>query len=303
MKNQLIANLFAASDMALCPTNAQNLLSQPLPDMAAEAVTSAAMMARGERFAVSRGVAVVPIRGILTPNMFMFERYMGWATYQGLEDTFGMLAANEEVAAIVPIFDTPGGMIIGLEGAAGAIAAAAKIKPVHALVHPLCASAGYWLASQASDIAATPGSLVGSIGTMRSGSSPVKVGSSGFKYFDMRSSHAAAKNPDPATDDGMAEIQKTLDIAETAFHAAIAAGRNIPLADLPGRLSATDDVKDGGRAYEVADAISRGLVDTAETRDDFYSRIFGKYSPKPRPQRRALSAVAQAQAALSVAKT
>ncbi|MBL4761779.1 MAG: S49 family peptidase, partial [Gammaproteobacteria bacterium] len=137
MKDQLIASFFAASDMALCPANAQNLLSQPLPNMAVEAVTSAAMMARGERFAISRGVAVVPIRGILTPNMFMLERYMGWATYQGLEDTFGMLAANEEVAAIVPIFDTPGGMVLGLEGAASAIGAAAKIKPVHALIHPL----------------------------------------------------------------------------------------------------------------------------------------------------------------------
>lgn len=300
MTKQTIASLFAASDLAMCAQSAQALLGLPLPKAEAEPSTNAAMVARGERFAISRGVAVVPVKGLLTPNMFILERWLGWATYQGLEDTMSELVPNEEVSAIVLEFDTPGGMVLGIEAASAAISAAAKIKPVHAFVNPLCASAGYWLACSSSDIVAAPGSLVGSIGTMRSADSPVKPGNSGFQYFDFRSSHAQAKNPDPATEEGKAEIKACLDIAEAKFHATIATGRNIPANELAVRLSATDDEKDGGRAFEVGEAQSRGLIDAVETRMAFYSRIFAKYAPKPRSgTRRALSAKAKAAKAIA----
>ncbi len=297
MTKRTIASLFAASDLAICAQSAQSLLGLPLPKAEHDgiAVTNAAMIARGERFAVARGVAVVPVKGLLTPNMFALERWLGWTTYHGLEDTLSLLSANEEVSAIVLEFDTPGGMVLGVEGANEAIRAAAKVKPVHALVHPLCASAGYWLASAATDISATSGSLIGSIGTMRAAWSSVETGMNGMRLYEMRSSHARAKNPDAATEEGSAEIQRVLDIAETKFHAAIATGRNIPPADLLSRLSATDDPQDGGRAFEVDDALKRGLIDAAETRDAFYSRVFSKYAPKPRTSsKRAYSAKARA---------
>lgn len=295
MSKHTVASLFSASAMALCAHSAQALMGLPLPKAEGGEVTNAAMVAQGERFAVSRGVAVVPVQGILTPNSFALERWFGWTTYQGLEDTMGQLAANEEVAAVVMQYNTPGGMALGVEAANAAIAACAKAKPVHALVNPLCASAGYWLACASTDITATAGSLTGSIGTMRSGFAPIKPGSSGLQMFEFRSSHARAKNPDPSTEEGRAEIQRVLDLAEASFHAAISAGRKIPSAELLARLSATDDVADGGRAYDVAEAQERGLIDSVETRDAFFGRVFAKYSPKPRASgRRAMVAKAAA---------
>lgn len=295
MSKHTIAGLFAASALAMCAQSAQGLLGLPMPKAVDEAVTNAAMVARGERFAISRGVAVVPVKGLLTPNMFVLERWLGWTTYQGLEDTLGLLANNEEVSAIVLEFDTPGGMVLGVEAANAAIAACAKVKPVYSLVNPLCASAGYWLACASTEITATGGSLIGSIGTMRAGYAPVKAGAHGMQLFEFRSSHAQAKNPDPSTDEGKEEIQKTLDLAEANFHQAISTGRNIPLADLPVRISATDDAKDGGRAFNVAEAQSRGLIDKAETRDAFYARVFAKHGPRPRASgRRAMMAKAKA---------
>jgi ClpP class serine protease len=296
MTKHTIASLFAATDLAICAQSAQALLCLPMPKAETKAVTNAAMIARGERFAISRGVAVVPVKGLLTPNLFILERWLGWATYQGLEDTLNLLASNEEVSAVVLEFDTPGGMVLGCEAAGAAIAACAKIKPVHALVNPLCASAGYWLACSATEITATAGSLVGSIGTMRGAYAAEEP------FYEFRSSHAQAKNPDPSTDEGKAEIQTVLDLAEAKFHQTIAAGRNIPLAELPARISATDDPKDGGRAFEVDDAVARGLIDKAETRDAFYARVFSKYGPKPRrAARRAL--MAKAKAAQAIAAT
>lgn len=256
---------------------------------------------RGQRFAVHRGVAFVPVRGLLTPNSAMLERYMGWATYHGLAETMATVTASDEVQATVMLFDTPGGSVMGIQAAVQAVRAAAKVKPVHGLVHPYAASAGYWLASQCSDLSATPGSWVGSVGAMATIAQPIQPGGSGDQLFIQTSAHAGAKRPDPSTDEGKHLTQVRLDAIEGEFLAAVSEGRGIPVDDLPGRMSRTDNAEDGGDTFWGADAISRGLVNVEETLPDFMARIGGLYAPKPRPRTRAamaLAAAAQAQASL-----
>ncbi len=299
MNKRTIAALLGASPLALSALHASQYLSTELPEEAASAPLDAAMVGRGERFAISRGVAVVPIKGLLTPNFFALEKYLGWSTYHGIEESMGELSANEEVGAIILEVDSPGGLVIGLESASEAIAKASAIKPVHVLVNPLAASAAYWLASQATDIAMTPGSLVGSIGTMVDANSHVTTDMRGDQWFQMASSHARAKNPDPATDEGKAEIKRRLDEGEARFHEAVSNGRGIALADLPSRLSVSDDVADGGSTFQSQSAIERGLADSSEVRGDFYQRVFSQYAMKPRKGTRAFSAHASAAQALA----
>lgn len=235
---------------------------------------------RGERFAVARRVAVMPIRGILTPDSAVLERYFGWATYQGIEAASTELAANEDVSAIVLDMNSPGGLVLGLEGASRAIAALAAVKPVHVIVNQLAASAAYQLASQARDITMTPGSEVGSIGTMRMSVWPVEPDAWGDKWGIHLSSHARAKNPNPTSEEGLAEIQRSLDEAESAFLDAVAAGRKLDRATLSERLSMTDDPADGGAMFRVSEAIKRGLADSEAIRSVFYERVFATYAPK-----------------------
>ena len=259
---------------------------------------------RGERFAVARSVAVMPIRGVLTPDSAALERYLGWATYQGIEVACAELAANEDVAAVVLDVSCPGGMVRGLEAGAQAIAALAKAKPVHVLINPLAASAAYWLACQATDISATPGSETGCIGTMRQSVWPVGPDNWGDKWDIHLSSHARAKNPNPTEEYGLAEIQRSLDESEAHFLDAVAAGRGLERDGLALALSVTDDPADGGAVFKPAEAISRGLVDTEETRAAFYDRIFSVYAPKPaKPVQRAMSAKAKARAAKAISNT
>ncbi|MEQ3679221.1 S49 family peptidase [Pseudophaeobacter sp.] len=256
---------------------------------------------RGQRFAVHRGVAFVPVRGVLTPNSAMLERYLGWATYHGLAETMAAVTASDEVQATVMLFDTPGGSVMGIQAAVQAVRAAVSVKPVHGLVHPLAASAGYWLASQCSDLSATPGSWVGSVGTMATMAQPMQPGSGGDQVFIQTSAHAGAKRPDPSTDEGKQLTQMRLDEMEGEFLAGVSEGRKIAVEDLPGRMSRTDNVEDGGDVFWGADAISRGLVDAEETLPDFLARIGGLYAPKPRGKTRAamaLAEAAQAQASL-----
>ncbi|SIO36590.1 Peptidase family S49 [Rhodovulum sp. ES.010] len=297
-----IGALLAGTVAALDERHARGLLAMPVPEAEMPGAVSAGPVeiARGERYAVARGVAVMPVRGILTPNSELLERWMGWATHQGVEAACAELAANDEVAAAVLEFDTPGGLILGGAAAVGAIRALAAAKPVYALVSPLAASMGYHLASQASEIVMTPGSMVGSIGTVRMGVWPVAPDVMGDKWSIFVSSHARAKVPNPETEAGRAEIQRDLDSWEARFHADIAAGRGIEPGALAARLSVTDDPADGGACFDPDEAVARGLADRIETRAAFYDRVFAAHAPQPRREasrgRRALAAAAGAAA-------
>lgn len=257
----------------------------------------------GQRYAVSRGLAVMPVRGVLTPNMHMFERYLGWATYHGMTQALAELDANEEVAGIVLEFDSPGGMVLGCSGAAAAIAATQK--PVHALVHPLAASAAYWLASQCDDITMTPGSEVGSIGVIGQAVDPAAPDMFGDQWTTVRSTHARAKNSEALTAEGRALLQAQVDKAERAFHEAVASGRGLDVNTLPERLSMTADRRDGGSVYDGRDALERGLVDVIDAdRTAFYGALGAQYAPRSsaragvRTGGRALAAAAKARASI-----
>ncbi|MGI3165996.1 S49 family peptidase [Pseudooceanicola sp. 200-1SW] len=294
--------LLGGSVMALHEPAARGLLEHPMPEATAP---GAAVAATPERFAVERSVAVVPVRGVLTPNSAILERWFGWATYRGLVETCEQLASDEAVSAVVLELDTPGGAVRGCAGAAAAIAELNAVKPVHALVDPLAASAGYWLASQAREISVAPGAELGSIGAGLMTGAYVQPGAAtGLQLFEFTSPHARAKWPDPATEEGKAELERSLAEAEARFHEAAAAGRGMTPDDLRSRASVTDDPRDGGAIFDGTGAISRGLADRIETRRAFYGRILGTYAPPPRKGRSAghRGASARAAAALATAR-
>jgi len=253
-----------------------------------------------ERFHVERGVAVVPIRGVLTANSLVLEKYYGWTTYRGIEETCEALSADDTVQTVILDVNSGGGMVIGLKAAAEALARLALVKEVHALVDVVGASAAYWLAAQAGEISLTSGAVVGSIGVGVASVAYVQPGGSGAQVYEFTSTHARAKWPDPSTEEGRAEIKRDLDVTEVEFHDAVAAGRGIPRAELTTRLSVTDDPRDGGAVFGPQEAIARGLADRAETRSAFYARLVGAMSIAPKSKSRA--ALAHAVAARAVAQ-
>lgn len=298
MRNSVMS-LFSGSPAAVAVELGRDLLAMDLPTI--EARDGAPSAAAVERFTLQRGIAVVPVRGILTPNSAVLERWFGWSTYFGLIEALNELSSRADVSAIVIDIDSPGGLVTGCAGAAEAVAGARAIKPVHAIAAPLAASAAYWIGSQASSLAVIPGGIVGSIGVAMMASSIVGPDSWGEQWYSLTSSHARAKRPDPGTEEGMTELRRSLDEYEGLFHAAVSAGRAIPADDLPARLSVTTDPRDGGAVFQGQDAISRGLADTIETRSAFYARIFEEYgagakasaSAKFRVQAAAAAALAQ----------
>lgn len=307
MSNETIAARLGPQPMAIDRTGAHLLLSAAWPG---EEVTAGPdMMAgtdlrveRGQRFVEFRGLAIMPLRGLLTPNSEILERYLGWATYQGIEAVADELAARDDITALVIDADSPGGLVIGGRAAVQAVARLAAVKPVYALVNPMAASAAYWIVSQATEITMTPGGEAGSIGTMRDGVWPVQPGMSGDKWSVHLSSHARAKYPNPTDERGLTEIQRSLDDAEAMFLADVAAGRGTTTDELLAALSVTGDVADGGAMFRAPAAVERGLADRIETRAAFYARVLAAHAPQPaKAAAQRASLIAQAEAATALA--
>jgi ClpP class serine protease len=307
MKQGSMMARFGGQVMAIDPVHGRESLCMDWPSQAVAARSDMVAgvdlkVERGERFVTVRGVAVMPIRGILTPNSEILERYLGWATYAGIEAACAQIAAADDVGAAVLEIDCPGGMVIGMGAAVAAVAALRAVKPVYVLANPLAASAAYALASQGTSIAMTAGAYVGSIGVLVESSAPVQPDMYGEQWNIHVSSNARAKWADPRTEGGRAEIQRRLDESEAAFHADVARGRGIAPDDLLSRLSVTGNAADGGAVFGPAEAIRRGLADTLETRAAFYDRVMAAHAPQPastKPAARAFAAQAAAAAALA----
>lgn len=113
-------------------------------------------------------VAVVPVYGILAKNASWMEQVCyGITDINGISHAIAQAAASKEVKKLVLDFATPGGQVTGIPEMASIIRKVTQMagKTVYAFCDERCASAGYWLASQADEFYCTPSSTIGSIGT------------------------------------------------------------------------------------------------------------------------------------------
>lgn len=212
------------------------------------------------RMTVAGGVARIPISGVLLKRVPSWLRWFGVdaTSYSDIQDDVQAALADEGVKEIVLAVDSPGGQVAGVHEAGEAILAArGKGKRITAEVQDLCASAAYWLASQAHSITAGPNAQVGSIGVYS-----VYVDSSeaakeeGFKVHVISSGpHKGAGVPGaPITAEQLAGFQKVIDGMAANFKDAVARGRS--------KYSRKDvDGWATGQVWLAAEAASMGLID------------------------------------------
>jgi signal peptide peptidase SppA len=202
------------------------------------------------------GIAVVPIMGALSRRGDFFTDILGWATYEGIAEAVAQLAADRSIARIVLRVDSPGGTVFGVEDAAQAVADAAKRKPVVAIADGLMASAAYWVASGATEIIATPGSELGSIGVIAvhtdvSGA----LAQEGVVATELKAGkHKGEGSPlRPLSDDDRAALEERIEAQYQLFTARVARGRKVSV----------EDVRAGfgeGRVLTAQAAVKAGLA-------------------------------------------
>lgn len=212
---------------------------------------------------VRDGVAVIPVLGAIFPRSGMISASADGSALDAIMRDFRVSQATESVDRIVMLVDSPGGIVSGLGEAAETIRASSK--PVTAFVTGIGASAAYWLASQAGEIVLDSSASVGSIGVVASMSRQVGPGSDGRRSFEVVSSNAPMKRPDPETEEGRASIQAEVDAIEMVFMSDVAMGRKIGL----------DRVRtDFGRGAMVAgvNAVRVGMADRIGTLESVLGR-------------------------------
>jgi signal peptide peptidase SppA len=211
--------------------------------------------------------AIVPIHGVLTKD--------GPAWYGSNYDTIGQAVedavANPDVKRIILHVDSPGGEVVGAPETGDIIAQASKAKPVSAIVDGMCASAAYWLASQARDITVTPSGEVGSVGVrMMHADLSKMLDDQGVKITELSSGDFKTEwSPfKPLTDEAKANMQQRLDDTHTQFLNVVASGRG---------ERASQQMREGrfgeGRMFSSKDALSHGLVDTVQSSRDFFKAV------------------------------
>ncbi len=178
----------------------------------------------------------------------------------GLRKSLRRAAADPNAKQIMLVLDSPGGSVSGVDDLAEEVVRAAKRKPVIAYCEDLCASAAYWVASQATEVYANRGALVGSIGVYsviyddseaaaKEGVAVHVVKSAEFK--------GAGVPGAPVTDEQLADWQRMIDDTHNQFRDAVMRGRG--LSEEQFAKVAT------GQVWSAKEAVKLGLIDGVTT--------------------------------------
>lgn len=194
-------------------------------DHEAMAGPAAQRLAGADRAFLVDGVALLPITGPIFPRANLFTEISGATSVTMLLKDYRAALDSKDVHAIMLLLDTPGGAAAGIHSVFDAIAAGAKTKMTVAHVAGTAASAGYWIASAASEITIERTGIVGSIGVVTAVPKQVEPDADGYVTVEIVSSNAPNKRPDPTTEGGADEIRALLDSIEGEFIADVARGR------------------------------------------------------------------------------
>lgn len=205
-------------------------------------------------YAVEDGVAIIPMEGIVGrkfSNVLKSSGVTSVDVFQRLVDT----AANDEaVQSILLVFDSPGGVAMGVQEAGNTIAEAKRKKYVMAYVDGQAASAAYWMASQASVVLAGLSSDVGGVGCYMAVIDASRAAEMQGYHVDMIKSgyFKGAGYPGTQLTERQREVfQMRVDHIAANFRAAVRAGREREI---------SDDVMQG-QTFTAGDAMKLGLID------------------------------------------
>lgn len=199
--------------------------------------------------------AVIPIVGPIFPHANSLTRMSGATSLAMIDQALDDAVRDPGVDSIILHFDSPGGAATGIAEFSETIRAATKQKPVVSYVYGYAGSAAYWLAAATSRIVMHRSALVGSIGVIGTVTRQEEPDRDGKMAYEIVSSNAPNKRPDPTTETGRAEILRRLNALESIFVADIAAYRGV---------STETVLKDFGRGAMLSgdEALANNMVDS-----------------------------------------
>jgi len=251
-------DLIASRYWLIVPDALERMLAIAARDFDHEALVTRAGVPLGNTRTVSKrpnGTAVIPITGPIFRRANLLTSISGATSTEVLATDFQAAMDDPAVKSIVLEIDSPGGEANGINELAQLIYDSRGKKPITAYIGGTGASAAYWLASAADSIVADPTAIVGSIGVVSEVvDSTQRDAKNGVRTFQIVSSNAPNKRPDPATDAGRAQYQAVVDDLEKTFLASVARNRGTAASKV------VSDFGAGGVKVGAA-ALKAGMID------------------------------------------
>jgi signal peptide peptidase SppA len=214
-------------------------------------------------------VAVIPIHGVIAPRMNLFSDISGGATFEEATDVLNEAVADPDVTTIVLDIDSPGGSVAGASEFARKVLAARTKKRIIAQAHYQMCSAAYWFGACATEIAAAPSSLLGSIGvyTVHEDLSKMldELGIT-VTYVSAGKFKVDGNEVEPLSDSARQRMQTLVDTSYARFIEDVALGR--------GRT--VDAVRSGfgqGAVLTADECLAAGMIDRIATFEDTLARV------------------------------
>ncbi|MFP3015874.1 MAG: S49 family peptidase [Wolbachia sp.] len=179
-----------------------------------------------------RGIAIIPIHGILTKKPGAFDEMLGMTSYEQIEARVKQELADSSIETILLDIDSPGGEVNGVFDLADFIYESRAKKRIIAIANDDAYSAAYAIASSAEKVFVSRTSGVGSIGVIAS-----HIDQSGFnekcgiKYTTVfAGSRKNDLNPhEPMTSESLESLQKEVDRLYEMFVQLIARNRGLSI--------------------------------------------------------------------------
>jgi protease-4 len=205
-------------------------------------------------------IALIHIDGVIAGTGTIYD---GVSSPEYILDQIDQALADDSVKAIMLRIDSPGGTVAASQEITLAVRRAAEEKPVVASIGDIGASGAYMVASQCSEIVASPGSAVGSIGViMEIPNVAGLLDKLGVEFTTLtQGEYKDAGSPyRSVTPTESAMLEGQMEIAYEQFIADVALGREMSEAEV--RELAT------GWVWLGSEALDLGLVDTLGNYDD-----------------------------------
>lgn len=226
---------------------------------------------RGREINTKKGtIAVLPVRGIISPRLdWVTEYFGGGSSTESLGRHLESLVSDPDVSLILLDIDSPGGTVAGTPEFAEQVFQARSRKPIIAIANSLAASAAYWIATAANELYITPSGEAGSIGVFaehldiskfleKEGIKPTLIHAGEFKVEGNQYS--------PLTDEAAAEIQRSVNGYFGMFIKAVAKHRGTTEARVRKDFGR-------GRLVRAEEAVARGMADGIDSYRSLIDRI------------------------------
>jgi capsid assembly protease len=271
-----------AEPWAIEPTHGQRLAAlltrrlsgaRATPAELAEAADIRAARDQKRKKPKPAAVAVIPLYGPMVHRADAFDEVSGVVGTATVGQWVDAAANDPAIDAIVLDVDSPGGSVLGTAELAQKVADATKKKKVIAVANGLMASAAYFVGSQASELVASPSSMVGSIGVYQMHlDQSAALAEQGVKITLVSSTpeKVAGNSYEPLTEMGVGQITDTVMGYYKQFVKAVADGRRV-------NQETVRETFGRGGVVLAREAVAKGMADKVGTLDEVLSR-YGLHS-------------------------